>query len=347
MRITVKIVTVSPNAKALDIFKQLKNKSGDYKVGVSVTKGRNRATIIDAGVEECGSTTAGLYVAAITMGGLGQVALTPYGPCEQSSASKRVRVATENPGLALMGCQFAGWNLAKFGYDAMASGPGRLLSRKPKYFFEKYPRYKDESDVAVLFIEARQLPTDAQVAEIASACNVQQKDLYLIVAAPNSETGAAQICARSAENAALQLFNRGFDINRIKRAIGTAPLAPQKADPIEAMAVANDCLRYGATVNLRIDPWNKEEIETIMKNVPTEAAPLSEKSFRDILREANNDFIRIDPRVFAPACILATKNSLEEAILVSDEDAYFFVGTENAQRVNQLFDGVSTAASCP
>src|SRR5580692_11095847 len=74
---------------------------------IGVETGASGETLIDAGAKRRGGIEAGLRIAAICMGGLGSVSLTP------DSTTPRwpwtISVRSSQPVLACLASQYAGW----------------------------------------------------------------------------------------------------------------------------------------------------------------------------------------------------------------------------------------------
>ena len=86
--------------------------------------------VIDCGSAVPGGLEAGRRFAEITMGGLGSVA---FGPVVLDGRSyPGLTVVTDHPALACLGAQYAGWQIKRDDYFAMASGPGRALPKKAR-----------------------------------------------------------------------------------------------------------------------------------------------------------------------------------------------------------------------
>ena len=118
----------SINDRAITAISEILDNTDD--LGVDVVTAKGGATIIDAGVKSEGSFEIGCYLTEICMGSLGKatLGLSNYGDLTLPV----VFVETSRPSEALLGSQFAGWKIDVDGYFAMASGPGRALSLKPK-----------------------------------------------------------------------------------------------------------------------------------------------------------------------------------------------------------------------
>jgi methenyltetrahydromethanopterin cyclohydrolase len=115
------------------------------------------ARVIDAGVEVDGGIEAGLALAEICMGGLGNVTMSPVQIGGESHPG--VLVWTDHPAISCMASQYAGWAVSVGKFFAMGSGPLRAHARVERELFEKLG-YEERADEAVLVLEGRTLPTD-------------------------------------------------------------------------------------------------------------------------------------------------------------------------------------------
>ncbi|MBI4361906.1 MAG: methenyltetrahydromethanopterin cyclohydrolase [Euryarchaeota archaeon] len=255
------------------------------------------AHLLDLGVGEPGSQGAGLIAARITLGDQAQVAL-------HRDEANRTHVAVESsrPAVACLGCQYAVWYLPSPGGGAMASGPGRILARKPRKLME-HLGLAETPGPAVLFLESETLPDDTTVAEISAKTGAPPTSIYLAVAPSNSVAGNLQICARALENAMLKLWTLGYDVNRVARSTGRAPLVPLRATPREAMGAANDSLRWGGEAHLDIRDPDIEGLRRTVEQVPTRATRDRDRGFLEVLDQARGDFGKVDPHLFCPARI--------------------------------------------
>jgi len=93
------------------------------------------ARVIDAGVEIEGGYDAGLALAEICMGGLGNVAYTPLQI--GGVAWPGLTVWTDHPAESCMASQYAGWAISVDKFFAMGSGPLRAHARVERELFEK------------------------------------------------------------------------------------------------------------------------------------------------------------------------------------------------------------------
>ena len=270
---------------------------------IESTVTENGAHIIDAGVNTPGSIAAGELATEVCLGGLGtaRVVTSQYGDVFLPS----IMVSTSYPPISTLGSQFAGWRITnKEGkFYGMGSGPARALSLKPKKLYREID-YKDESDVAILFLEADKLPSEEIVEVIAEGCGVQPSQLYLVVAPTSSIVGSVQISGRVVETGIHKISEVGLDPKKIVYANGSAPVAPIHPDSTKAMGRTNDQIIAAGHVNLFVDVEDDEELAEIVRKTPSSASKSYGKPFYQTFKEANFDFYNIDPGIFAPASVL-------------------------------------------
>ncbi|HSI24967.1 MAG TPA: methenyltetrahydromethanopterin cyclohydrolase, partial [Methylotenera sp.] len=77
---------------------------------IGVTKHQSGCIIVDAGIQQAGSAEAGRLIAEICMGGLGQASLVTDG--RFSNGPDAIYVKSEEPVLACLASQYAGWALS-------------------------------------------------------------------------------------------------------------------------------------------------------------------------------------------------------------------------------------------
>jgi methenyltetrahydromethanopterin cyclohydrolase len=75
------------------------------------------------------------------------------------------------------------------------------------------------------------------------------------------------------------------------------------------MARTNDAILYGGTTYYAVECDDEEELERIVEKAPSRASKQHGKPFIEIFKEANYDFYKIDPNLFAPAQL--TINNIE------------------------------------
>jgi methenyltetrahydromethanopterin cyclohydrolase len=300
------MVVLSVNRKAHRLVERLIDDPEGH--GVSVKVMVNGATIIDAGVEVIGSLSAGRVATEICMGGLGEatIGVGSYGDVGLPT----ITVRTDHPVIALLACQLAGWKIqgadGTYGYG---SGPARALAEKPRkllsnLLFEQL-QYRDESDVAVAFLEpiGRRLPGEAEAAFIAANCNTKPGNVFMLAASASSLTGAVQISGRVAEMGLFKLAQLGHDPLRVKSAIGTAPIAGGQPDEDRAMGMCNDCIILAGTTYYVTRSGEGEEVGELVRDAPSGSSRNYGKPFYYTFVEAGRDFHKIDPALFSPASI--------------------------------------------
>jgi methenyltetrahydromethanopterin cyclohydrolase len=287
---------ISVNDTALKIVEQIMDKESD--IGVNVETAEGGSTIIDAGVKAAGSFEAGQLMAEICMGGLGRLTLglDTY----EGVTLPIVFVESSYPCEALLGSQFAGWRIDVEGYFAMASGPARALSLKPKNIYEEI-QYKDKSDHAVVVLEADKLPTSEALKNISQKCNVSLNCLYVLVASTASLSGSVQISGRIAETGMHRLVTLGLNPMKFKHAAGKAPIAPIHPDSGIAMGRTNDVLLYGGETFFIVE--DDANLQEYVEKAPSSSSRDYGRPFHEIFKAAGYDFYKIDSALFAPAVV--------------------------------------------
>ncbi|MFI4875178.1 MAG: methenyltetrahydromethanopterin cyclohydrolase [Blastopirellula sp. JB062] len=264
-----------------------------YQAKVDATS--SGVQIIDLGVHALGGLEAGRKLAEICLAGLAQIDLTP--PSLQG-VRHDVSVKTDQPMVACMGSQYAGWRVQTADYFAMASGPMRACAGKEPLINEL--GLGETTEFAVGVLETSQIPPADVCAKLAKECSVEPDHLRLLVARTASEAGHVQIVARSVETALHKLHEIGFDLRKIVRAEGTAPLPPLAADDVQGIGRTNDAILYGGQVTLWVNADN-DEIAEIGRQLPSSSSSAYGMPFEKILRDAKFDFYQIDPLLFSPA----------------------------------------------
>ncbi|MEM1657736.1 MAG: methenyltetrahydromethanopterin cyclohydrolase [Candidatus Jordarchaeales archaeon] len=289
------------NLLAQEIVEDMMDYSEELQIEVTQTE--SGAFIVDAGVNAEGSILAGEYVTEICLGGLGtaMVASAQYGDL----VLPVIHVSTNYPAISTLGAQFAGWRITDENgkFIGMGSGPARALALKPKKLYEKID-YRDDAEVAVLFLEANELPGDNVVKIVADACGVDPSNVYIVVAPTNSIVGSIQISGRVVETGIHKISEVGFDPKKIKYANGVAPIAPIHPDPTIGMGITNDMIIFAGHVNLFVETDNDDELKQYVEKTPSSTSKSYGKPFYETFKEANFDFYKIDPGIFAPASIL-------------------------------------------
>ena len=240
--------TLSVNGRARSLVEAMRREAAALNVRVS--KGALGETLIDAGAIGRGGVAAGLRIAEICMGGLGQASLRPDGATPRWPWT--VAVMSSQPVIACLGSQYAGWNLSHGkgpgAFFALGSGPARALAQKEKVFEDI--GYRDASDTATLVIESDRPPPPEIVEKVAGDCRVATSAVTVIYAPTQSLAGGAQVVARVLEVALHKAHELGFPVARIVEGMGAAPLSPPHPDFVTAMGRTNDAIIYGGRVQL-------------------------------------------------------------------------------------------------
>lgn len=269
--------------------------------GVEITKSNAGATIIDAGVKAAGGFEAGKMLTELCLGGAGKAELgyKNYGDLEFPS----VTITSDNPAIAMLGSQFAGWRIKDGDNIAIGSGPVRAIALKPKEIYEEL-HYSDVSDKAVITLESNVLPSDVLVEKVCKASNINPQNLIIVVAPTASVAGLTQVAGRVVEVGIHKLHTMGLDPKVIRYAMGYAPIPPVGPDFEVAMARTNDVILYGGTVYLTVDYDDEAKLQKLVKDAPSINSKDYGKPFLDIFLNAGKDFYKIDPGLFAPAVLM-------------------------------------------
>ena len=294
-------MTISVNKEAYKVLKDLLDEPERYKV--KIKKLPSGATVVDTGIAVKGCLEAGLKIVEIVMGGLGRASITNLD--FDGLVLPVVNVYTDWPAVSLLGCQLAGWGIKVGDFSAMASGPGRALSLKPKKVFEKIG-YKDESDIAILLLETEKYPDDNVALEISKKCGVNPENLYLILTTTVSIAGSVQVSGRIVETGLYRLDYLGFDPKKAICGSGFAPIMPIHPDSGVTLAREEDALIYGGATFFAVEYDNDEELEKLMDKTPATVSKDYGRTSYEVLKEVNFDWSKLDPAFFAPGYISVT-----------------------------------------
>jgi methenyltetrahydromethanopterin cyclohydrolase len=269
--------------------------------GVKVEKIGSGTTIVDAGIEAKGGFQAGKIITEICMGGCGKAEIIPgrYGELELPS----IFVYTDHPVIATLGSQFAGWQIKEGDYFAIGSGPARALALKPREIYEKIG-YRDDFDKAVVVLETDKHPPEKLLERFVKDCHVLSKNLAVILTPTASLAGATQVSGRIVETGIHKLGKLGLNPNMILYAWGCAPIPPIHPKFVHAMARTNDAILYGGIAYYTVEDEDEEKLKEIVEKAPSKASKNYGKPFIEIFKEANYDFYKIDPNLFAPAILI-------------------------------------------
>ncbi|MHA1730963.1 MAG: methenyltetrahydromethanopterin cyclohydrolase [Promethearchaeota archaeon] len=296
-------MNLSVNERAMDIVKKVLDDPGLY--GVEVIRLGNGSTVLDFSK---GSYAAGVVMGEVCMGGLGSVSLV----MDQVGGVPvpAVVVETSHPKVACLGSQYAGWSInIKKEVDGkkkkvffMGSGPARARARVEKELYGELG-YADDSDVAVIVLEADKLPDDDAMGKISEKCGLDPSKVTALCAPTASIPGSVQIAARIVETGIHKLHELHFDLDWIKHGVGTTTVAP--VNPKTAMGCTNDSIIYGGKTFYTVEiPKDKEAAAVeLLEKAPSNKSKSYGKPFFEEFKEKNFDFYQIDPGLFAPAVI--------------------------------------------
>jgi methenyltetrahydromethanopterin cyclohydrolase len=258
--------------------------------------------IVDAGIAARGSIAAGLRIGEICMGGLGRVGLHAG---EREGWPTWVEVRSSQPVLACLGSQYAGWSLAASKEEAggkkffsLGSGPARALAGKEALFAEL--GYRDRAEAGVLVLEVDRAPPQVVIDKVLRDCQLQPQALTLILTPTTSLAGTTQVVARVLEVALHKAHQLGYALADIVDGVATAPLPAPSPDGLIAMGRTNDAILYGGRVHLTVRGDDAAARDLALK-LPSRNSRDYGRSFADLLKEANFDFYKIEPALFAPA----------------------------------------------
>ena len=290
--------TLSVNRLAWKLVEKLCENADYYGVNVERT---SSGTIVDAGIVAKGGFEAGKIITEICMGGCGKAKIVyrQYGKLELPS----IFVYTDHPAIATLGSQFAGWQIKEGDYFAIGSGPARALAVKPKEIYEKIA-YKDGFDKAVIVLETDKHPPENLLERFVKDCHVTSEKLAVILTPTASIAGATQVSGRIVETGIHKLTTLGLNPNVILYAWGIAPISSIHPKFVQAMARTNDAILYGGITYYTVEYDDDEKLKEIVEKAPSKASKSYGKPFIEIFKDANYDFYKIDPNLFAPAVLI-------------------------------------------
>jgi methenyltetrahydromethanopterin cyclohydrolase len=318
---------LSLNERALAIVRDMIAESEALEL--EVRRLGTGTTLVDAGVNVPGSLEAGRLFAEVCLAGLGKVQFCEIGYGESSFPA--VSVIVGRPVLACMASQYAGWAVkvegvqSSGGYFAMGSGPARALFLGEPLF--KKLEYRDRSQVAVLALESRSLPSDEAAAWIAGKCRVDAGQLYLMVAPTASLAGSVQIAARVVETGLHKMLEVGFDMRSVISGFGTCPVAPVARDDLRAIGRTNDAVLYGGKAWYTVRGEDRR-IESLVEKLPSSASRDYGTPFSELFQRYGGDFYKIDPMLFSPA---------EVSINNAATGRSFHAGRVNLDMIGRMF----------
>jgi|SRR5690348_9061499 len=175
------------NERAWRIAEDMVANADALRVAVRTLPGGAR--VIDAGIDTPGGYGAGLAVAGICMGGLGNIDYVPtvIGP----EMWPGVRVWTDHPAVSCVASQYAGWAIKVGKYFAMGSGPLRAHARVEKELYHRLG-YAEVARRGVLALETRAEPTDQVAAWVGEKAGLPPSEIVFVAAPTASLVGACR-----------------------------------------------------------------------------------------------------------------------------------------------------------
>jgi methenyltetrahydromethanopterin cyclohydrolase len=298
---------VKINNLALKIVKKIIENRDLY--GVTVNKLSSGQTVIDM---TNASWIGGKLIGEICMGGLGKVEFSNYNLDDHYLPA--VNVYTSFPIISCMASQLAGWSVKvkkevekdgvlkkKVVFQCLGSGPARAKAKTEKLFEEI--NYTDESDCAIIVFETRKMPEEEAMGIVTDKCKVNAENTYAICAPTACLTGSIQVAARIVETGIHKLHEIHFPLEIIKNGFGTTTVAPIAKDDFAAMGTTNDSIIAAGMTFYTIEAEKEKEAELfeLLKKAPANQSSSYGKPFNEIFKEADFDFYKIDPGLFAPA----------------------------------------------
>ena len=275
------------------------------KYNISVKCESNGVRILDAGLNCKGSILAGIKIAEICMGGLGNITL---GMDSTRKIPNNVYVNSSVPVIACLSSQYAGWSLSLGKEDnsgkpfnCLGSGPARVLANREDLI--KEIAYSETSQKGVLILEVASYPPRKIIDKIINDCRLNPENLVLIITPTTSLAGTTQVVSRVLEVAMHKLHALKFPLQNVVEGFANAPLPLPSNDFLEAMGRTNDAILYGGLVQLVVS-GNDSESEKLAKALPSSNSQDYGKSFSDIFKSVSYDFYKIDPMLFAPAKVI-------------------------------------------
>jgi methenyltetrahydromethanopterin cyclohydrolase len=285
------------NERALRLADHMAANAAALRIDVHTTPGGGR--VLDCGVKAEGGLNAGLALARVCLAGQAEVGLLP-GECA-GVPCLLAQVWSDNPVMACMASQYAGWQVQVGKFFAMGSGPMRAAYGREELFDDVPGR--ESSPVAVGILETDKLPDDAIFAHLAEKLRRPPSKITLLAAPPFSMAGNLQVVARSLETALHKLHELKFDLRQVVSGCGTAPLPPVAADWRSAIGRTNDAILYGSRVVLWVRA-DDGQLAEVGPTVPSSSSPDYGAPFAEIYARYGQAFYKIDRLLFSPAEVM-------------------------------------------
>lgn len=292
----------SMNIAAKKIADKMFEDASSYKLIATTLS--NGTRLIDCGINAKGSIKGGELFTKVCLGGISDVGISIPGDLSDIMAMPAVKVKTDFPALSTLGSQKAGWKIDVDGYYAIGSGPAQTHKFPDNKIYEMC-NYTEDSEIAVITLEADKLPDENVANYIAEECNVKAENLTILVAPTASLVGSIQISGRTLETGVFKMIEMmDFDVTKITYAAGITPITPVDPDNKKAMGKTNDAIIFGGRAYYYIEPDEGESLEQLAATLPSSASDKYGQSFIELFEQADCDFYKMPKDVFAPAQII-------------------------------------------
>ena len=204
----------SVNRLAVPLVERLRAEAD--RLRIVVAQDASGVTLIDAGITVPGSIEAGLQLAGLCMGGLGEVSVAPA----REGWPDWLHVRSSQPVIACLASQYAGWSLSASREEtggrkffALGSGPARALACREPLFEDL--GYRDRCESGALVLEASQVPPPVVIAKVLRDCGLAPAGLAIAITPTASLAGTTQVVARVLEVALHRAHALGFPLHDI------------------------------------------------------------------------------------------------------------------------------------
>lgn len=286
--------TENLNQRAAAICREIE--ASAQTLDVQIIRTPAGAMILDFGTDRTSTHEAGILLSRICMADLASIEQIES-PIDDFDFPF-LKVETEAPLNACIGAQYAGWPFSTENIFSMCSGPARMKRGKEE-ILTRYGLIDQTDGAAVAIFESNRIPNDEDIAEFASECNCSTQDVVICIAKTCSLPGTMQVVSRIVETAMHKLFEIGFDLTKVKKASGTAPVCPLGKDDYQAMGWTNDCILYGGEVQLWVD--EPADLDELVKQLPSSSSDEHGRPFIEIFEFYERDFYKVDRMLFSPA----------------------------------------------
>ncbi len=290
---------LSVNQLSAPLLENLIQKADVLQLGVS--KHASGCTIVDAGITCAGSAEAGRIIAEICMGGLGAVSLQADN--RFTGFTEAIAVESNQPVLACLASQYAGWALSHEKFFSLGSGPARALAQREDLFKEL--NYVDNADSTCIVLETDKIPPVEVIEKIVRDTKITAEKLTIILTPTTSIAGVVQIVGRVLEVALHKAHTIHFPLENIVSGTGMAVLPPVSKDFMTAMGRTNDAILFGGEVSLQVRCDDEAAAELALK-LPSSSSKDYGKTFAEVFKFYNMDFYKIDAMLFSPAKVTVT-----------------------------------------